>query len=156
AFVEGELLPVINGYWERAEFPQALLPAFAKVGVAGTTVRGYGAPGLTGFQTGLVTLELSRGDGSFNTINALQSGLVMGTLDRFGNEEQKQRWLPPLARLDKLGAFGLTEPQHGSDSVGLETSARRSGDGYLLSGAKRWIGMGHIADVVIIWARDEA
>ncbi|MGW2930490.1 acyl-CoA dehydrogenase family protein [Streptomyces sp. NPDC001156] len=156
SFVQDELLPVINGYWERAEFPQALLPGFAKTGVVGTAVQGYGAPGLNRFQTGLVAMELSRGDGSFNTINAVHSGLVMGTLDFFGNEEQKQRWLPSLARLDRLGAFGLTEPQHGSDSVRLETSARRSGDGYLLSGAKRWIGLGHIADVVVIWARDEA
>src|SRR5262245_53333456 len=93
SFVHDDLLPVINGYWERAEFPQALLPALAKTGVVGTTVRGYGAPGLNSLQTGLVTMELSRGDGSFNTINALQSGLVMGTLDRYGNEEQKQRWL---------------------------------------------------------------
>jgi glutaryl-CoA dehydrogenase len=119
-------------------------------------VEGYGCPGLTRLQTGLVAYELSRGDGSINTLNAVQSGLVIGTIDRLGDEEQKQRWLPRLATLDALGAFGLTEPDHGSDSVKLETSARRDGDGYVLNGAKRWIGLGHLADVVIIWARDEA
>ncbi|SHH29954.1 acyl-CoA dehydrogenase family protein [Streptomyces sp. 3214.6] len=156
SFVRSDLAPVINDYWEQAQFPHALLPAFVKTGVVGTTVRGYGAPGLNRFQAGLVAMELSRGDGSFNTVNAVQSGLVMGTIDRFGDDEQKARWLPALARMEKLGAFGLTEPLHGSDSVRLETTARRSGDGYLLSGAKRWIGMGDIADVVIIWARDES
>jgi glutaryl-CoA dehydrogenase len=117
-------------------------------------VRGYGAPGLTRLQTGLVAMELSRGDGSVNTLNAVQSGLVMGTINMFGDEEQKQRWLPDLAALRKLGAFGLTEPDHGSDSVALETFAERDGDGYRLTGAKRWIGLGHVANVVIIWARD--
>ena len=156
AFVEAEVLPCINDYWERAEFPEHLLAPFAELGIVGTATSGYGCPGLTRLQTGLVAYELSRGDGSVNTLNAVQSGLVIGTIAHLGSEEQKQRWLPGLAALDTLGAFGLTEPDHGSDALRLETSARRDGDSYLLNGAKRWIGLGHLAAVVIIWARDEA
>jgi len=154
AFVDAEVTPVINEYWEKADFPYQLLPKIAELGIVGTAVRGYGAPGLTRLQTGLVAMELSRGDGSVNTLNAVQSGLVMGTINMFGDEAQKERWLPDLAALRKLGAFALTEPEHGSDSVALETVAVRDGDEYRLSGEKRWIGLGHVADVVIVWARD--
>jgi len=154
AFVDAEVTPVINEYWEKADFPYQLLPKIAELGIVGTAVKGYGAPGLTRLQTGLVAMELSRGDGSVNTLNAVQSGLVMGTINMFGDDEQKERWLPDLAALRKLGAFALTEPDHGSDSVALETAAVPDGDGYLLTGAKRWIGLGHVADVVIVWARD--
>ncbi|MFZ8507293.1 acyl-CoA dehydrogenase family protein, partial [Staphylococcus aureus] len=100
--------------------------------------------------------ELSRGDGSVNTLNAVHSGLAMGSIALLGDDEQKQRWLPEMAALRKLGAFALTEPEHGSDSVALETTARREGDVYVIDGAKRWIGLGHVADIVIIWARDTA
>jgi glutaryl-CoA dehydrogenase len=155
-FVEAEVLPCINDYWERAEFPAHLLEPLAELGIVGTATAGYGCPGLTRLQSGLVAYELSRGDGSVNTLNALQSGLVIGTIALLGDEEQKQRWLPRLATLDALGAFALTEPDHGSDAVKLETSARRDGTAYVLNGAKRWIGLGHMADVVIVWARDEA
>jgi len=156
AFVEAEVLPCINEYWERAEFPRHILRPLAELGIVGTATNGYGCPGLTRLQTGLVAYELSRGDGSINTLNAVQSGLVIGTIAHLGDDEQKQRWLPRLAALELLGAFGLTEPEHGSDAVELETSARRDGDDFVLDGAKRWIGLGHLADVVIIWARDEA
>ena len=104
----------------------------------------------------MVTLELSRGDGSVNTFLGVQNGLAMGSINMLGSEEQKQRWLPAMAKLEKVGAFALTEPGHGSDSVGLETTARRDGDHWVLNGAKRWIGNGNIAHVVIVWARDEA
>ena len=104
----------------------------------------------------MVTLELSRGDGSVNTFLGVQNGLAMGSINMLGSQEQKQRWLPAMARLDKVGAFALTEPGHGSDSVGLETTARRDGDHWVLNGAKRWIGNGNIAHVVIVWARDVA
>ena len=102
----------------------------------------------------MVTLEMSRGDGSVNTFIGVQSGLAMGSIALLGSEEQKQRWLPAMAALDKIGAFGLTEPEHGSDSVALETSARRDGDQWVLNGAKRWIGNASIADVIVVWARD--
>lgn len=153
-FVDTSVTPIINEYWEKADFPYEILPEFASLGVVGTAIQGYGCPGLTRLQTGLVAMELSRGDGSVNTLNAVQSGLVMGSINLLGDDDQKQRWLPKLATLEHLGAFALTEPDHGSDSVALETRARREGDTYVIDGAKKWIGLGHVADVVIIWARD--
>jgi glutaryl-CoA dehydrogenase len=154
AFVDSDLLPVINDYWDRAEFPWALVPKLAGLSLAGYTIQGYGCPGLTPLELGMVTLELARGDGSITTFMSVQSGLTMGTINLLGSEEQKQRWLPAMATLDKIGAFALTEPDHGSDSVGLETSVRREGDSWVLNGAKRWIGNASIADVVVVWARD--
>jgi len=156
SFVEQDVTPIINEYWEKADFPYQLVPKFAELGIIGTAIQGYGCPGLTRLQTGLVAMELSRGDGSINTFNAVHSGLAMGSINLLGSDEQKQRWLPPMARLEKLGAFALTEPAHGSDSVALETSARLDGDHYVINGSKRWIGLGHVADLVIIWARDTA
>ncbi|HEY7815808.1 MAG TPA: acyl-CoA dehydrogenase family protein [Nakamurella sp.] len=156
AFVDTEVLPIINDYWERAEFPFELVPKLAQLGVVGGPIQGYGCPGLSRLAQGMVTLELSRGDGSVNTFLGVQTGLAMGSINLLGSAEQKQRWLPGMAKLEKIGAFALTEPAHGSDSVGLETSARRDGDHWILNGAKRWIGNGNIAHVVIVWARDEA
>jgi glutaryl-CoA dehydrogenase len=153
-FVDTELLPVINDYWDRAEFPFPLVPRIAELGIIGSTISGYECPGLSRLAAGMVTLEMSRGDGSVNTFIGVQSGLAMGSIALLGSEEQKQRWLPAMAALDKIGAFGLTEPEHGSDSVALETSARRDGDQWVLNGAKRWIGNASIADVIVIWARD--
>ncbi|MFF1386105.1 acyl-CoA dehydrogenase family protein [Arthrobacter sp. NPDC058288] len=155
SFVDKDLLPVINGYWERAEFPFEMIPKLAALGIVGTTITGYGCPGLSRLAAGIVAAEVSRGDGSVNTFLGVQSGLAMGTINMLGSEEQKQRWLPAMATLDKIGAFALTEPDHGSDSVALETSARRDGDSYIITGRKRWIGNASMADVVIIFARDE-
>jgi glutaryl-CoA dehydrogenase len=155
-FVEADLLPVINDYWDRAEFPFVLVPKIATLGIVGTTIEGYGCPGMSRLAAGMVAMEMARGDGSMNTFIGVQSGLAMGTINTLGSDEQKQRWLPGMARLEKIGAFGLTEPDHGSDSVALETSARRDGDHYILNGRKRWIGNASFADVVVLWARDEA
>ncbi len=133
AFVDTEVTPVINGYWDKAEFPFALIPKIARLAIIGTTIEGYGCPGLSRLAAGLVTREVSRGDGSVNTFIGVHSGLAMGTIHLLGSDEQKQRWLPAMARLDSVGAFALTEPKHGSDSVALETTARRDGhepDGY--------------------------
>jgi glutaryl-CoA dehydrogenase len=154
-FCEAEVLPIINDYWERAEFPFELVPKLAALGIAGGTTRGYGCPGHSPVAMGLVGMELSRGDGSVSTFFGVHSGLAMGSIAQLGSPEQKERWLPPMARLEKIGAFALTEPDHGSDSVLLETSAVRDGDAYVLNGSKRWIGNGSIADLVIVWARDE-
>ncbi|HEY0572888.1 MAG TPA: acyl-CoA dehydrogenase family protein [Pseudonocardia sp.] len=153
-FVDHEVLPVINGYWERAEFPWPLVAKLAKLGVVGDGIRGYGCPPMDPLSLGLVYMELSRGDGSLATFVGVQAGLAMQSIAQCGSEEQKQRWLPGMARLEKIGAFALTEPDHGSDSVSLETTARRDGDSYVLDGAKKWIGNGSIADVVVVWARD--
>jgi glutaryl-CoA dehydrogenase len=154
AFVDADLLPVINDYWERAEFPFELVPKIAELGIIGSTIEGYGCPGLSPLAAGIVSREMARGDGSINTFIGVQSGLAMGSIALLGDEEQKQRWLPGMAALEKIGAFALTEPDHGSDSVRLETSARRDGDHWVLDGAKRWIGNASIADVVVVWARD--
>ncbi|QHK22597.1 acyl-CoA dehydrogenase family protein [Pseudarthrobacter psychrotolerans] len=155
AFVDNEVLPIINDYWERAAFPFELIPKFADLGIVGTTIEGYGCPGLSPTAAGLIAMELGRGDGSMNTFFGVHSGLAMGSVHLLGNEEQKDRWLPQMARMERIGAFALTEPDHGSDSVGLETSARLDGDHYVLNGAKRWIGNASFADIIIIWARDE-
>jgi glutaryl-CoA dehydrogenase len=155
AFCEKEVLPGINDYWERAEFPFELVPKLAELGIVGGTIEGYGCPGMSAVSAGLVAAELARADGSVGTFNGVHSFLAMQSIALLGSEEQRERWLPEMARLEKIGAFGLTEPQHGSDAVALETSARRDGDSYVLTGAKKWIGNGSIADYVLIWARDE-
>jgi glutaryl-CoA dehydrogenase len=155
AFAEREVLPIINDYWERAEFPFELIPKLAELRVAGGTIDGYGCPGLSRLGAGLVSREISRADGSINTFFAVHSGLAMGSISLLGSEEQKRRWLGPMARLETIGAFGLTEPEHGSDSVSLETTAVRDRDEYVLNGAKRWIGNASFADVTVIWARGE-
>ena len=156
AFVDDEVLPVINRYWERAEFPRPLIEKMAGLGIVGDGIVGYGCPPMSPIASGLVHLELNRGDGSLGTFLGVQAGLAMQSIAMLGSEEQKQRWLPPMAKLQAIGAFALTEPAHGSDSVALETSARRDGDTWVIDGAKKWIGNGSIADVVVVWARDEA
>ena len=153
-FVEAEVLPVINGYWERAEFPWPLVEKMAGLSIVGDGIEGYGCPPMDPLSTGLVHMELNRADGSLGTFLGVQAGLAMQSIARCGSEEQKQRWLPPMARLEKIGAFALTEPEHGSDSIALATTARRDGDSYVIDGVKKWIGNGSIAEVVVVWARD--
>src|SRR4051794_1152622 len=155
-FVDDEVLPVINDYWERAEFPRDLVGRLGELGLVGDGIAGYGCPPMSPIATGLVHLELNRGDGSLGTFLGVQAGLAMQSIAMLGSEEQKQRWLPRMAAVDALGAFALTEPDHGSDSVGLEASARREGDTWVLDGQKKWIGNGTVADVVVVWARDSA
>jgi glutaryl-CoA dehydrogenase len=155
-FVDEDVLRVINGYWERAEFPWPLIQKLGRLGIVGDGIEGYGCPPMSPIASGLVHMELSRGDGSLGTFLGVQAGLAMHSIAMLGSEEQKQRWLPGMAALDKLGAFALTEPTHGSDSVALETSARRDGDEWVINGHKKWIGNGTLADVVVVWARDVA
>jgi glutaryl-CoA dehydrogenase len=154
AFVHDEVLTVINGYWERAQFPWPLIRKLGEAGLVGDGIEGYGCPDMDPLAAGLVTMELHRGDGSLGTFLGVQAGLAMRSIAMLGSEEQKQRWLPAMARLDAVGAFALTEPDHGSDSVALETTARGDGDSYLINGTKKWIGNGTIADVIVVWARD--
>ena len=156
AFGQATIEPIINDYWERAEFPREVIPGLAKLGIIGTFIQGYDCPGFTRQAAGLVAREMGRIDGSVNTFLGVHSNLCMGSIYMLGNEEQRQRWLPAMARLEKTGAFALTEPDHGSDSVSLETSARREGGTWVLNGHKRWIGNGHEADVIVLYARDEA
>ena len=122
--------------------------------MVGEEIEGYGCPAMSPLACGLVTMELHRGDGSLGVILGVHSGLAMRSIALCGSEEQKQRWLPGMARMDLLGAFALTEPDHGSDSVALETTAEPDGDRWLLTGRKRWIGLGSLADLVVVWARD--
>jgi glutaryl-CoA dehydrogenase len=143
-------------YWERAEFPWPLVDQMSKLGIVGDGIDGYGCPPMSPIATGLVHMELNRGDGSLGTFLGVQAGLAMRSIALLGSEEQKQRWLPAMANLEKIGAFALTEPLHGSDSVALESSAHRDGDTWIINGRKKWIGNGTIADVVVVWARDDA
>src|SRR5579863_1852740 len=134
AFCDTEVTPIINDYWERAEFPFELIPKLAALNIAGGSIKGYGCPGMSNVAGGLIALELARGDASVCTFFGVHSGLAMSSLAMCGSEEQKQRWLPAMARMEKIGAFALTEPDHGSDSVSLETRARRNGDHWVLDG----------------------
>src|SRR6476660_7867070 len=154
-FGEEAVLPVVNPYWERGEFPFDLVPKIAALNIVGdNNMRDYGCRPMSTVGAGLISMELSRVDGSFATFFCVHVGLGMQSINILGSEEQKRRWLPPMARMEKIGAFALTEPDHGSDSVALETTARRDGDSYVINGSKRWIGNGSIADVVVVWARD--
>ncbi|HEY5822183.1 MAG TPA: acyl-CoA dehydrogenase family protein [Propionibacteriaceae bacterium] len=155
AFCDDELIPVAGDYWERAEFPRELLKSYAGLGIAGGSETGYGCAGLSPVADGMIVAEMARGDGSFSTLHGVHSGLAMGTISLLGSDEQKQRWLPAMASVDRLGAFALTEPNHGSDVVALATRAERDGEGWVLHGEKRWIGNGTVADVVVVWARDD-
>jgi glutaryl-CoA dehydrogenase len=155
AFCDEKVIPIINDYWERAEVPFELIPQIAALEVAGGSIKGYGCPGMSTIAAGLVLQELSRADASLCVVFGATSSLAMTSIAMLGSEEQKQRWLPPMARLEKQGAFGLTEPEHGSDAVALETRAHRDGNAYVINGAKRWIGGASYADVTIIWARDD-
>jgi glutaryl-CoA dehydrogenase len=155
-FMDTEVQPVINEYWMKAQFPRQLIPGLAKLGIAGTQLSGYGCPGKSALLDGMIAMELSRGDPSVSTFMGVHGGLAMGSVRICGSEEQKERWLPAMARMELIGAFGLTEPDSGSDVArGLRTTARRDGDSWVLNGQKKWIGNGSFADLVIIWAQDE-
>jgi glutaryl-CoA dehydrogenase len=157
AFMESEVTPIINHYWTREEFPFQLIPGLAALGIVGTSYHGYGCPGKTSLLDGVLMMELAAGDSSIATFRGVHSGLAMGSIYLCGSEEQKQKWLPPMARLEKIGAFGLTEPEVGSGtSGGLTTTARREGDSWILNGQKKWIGNATFSDVTVIWARDLA
>jgi glutaryl-CoA dehydrogenase len=157
AFLESEVTPIINHYWTREEFPHQLIPGLAALGIVGTSYHGYGCPGKSSLLDGILMMELAAGDSSIATFRGVHSGLAMGSIYLCGSEEQKQQWLPPMARLEKIGAFGLTEPEVGSGaSGGLTTTARREGDSWVLNGQKKWIGNATFADVTVIWARDLA
>ncbi|HEV7212200.1 MAG TPA: acyl-CoA dehydrogenase family protein [Blastococcus sp.] len=155
AFMDEQVTPVINDYWTRGRFPRELIPGLAELGIAGTPYRGYGCPGRSSLADGMIAMELSKGDPSISTFMGVHGGLAMGSIYLCGSEEQKQRWLPPMARMELIGAFGLTEPEAGSDIArGIETTARRDGDSWVLDGQKKWIGNASFADFTIIWAKD--
>jgi glutaryl-CoA dehydrogenase len=155
AFMEAEVAPIINHYWTREEFPHYILPGLAALKAVGLPYHGYGCPGKSTVLDGLLMMELARVDCSIATFMGVHSGLAMGSIYLCGSEEQKRRWLPAMARLETIGAFGLTEPEVGSGaSRGLTTSARREGETWVLNGQKKWIGNATFSDVTVIWAYD--
>ncbi len=157
AFMREQVQPVINDHWSRATFPLELIAPFAALGTSGLAYSGNGCGGRSPLLDGMVAMELARVDPSFATFNGVHGGLAMGSIHLCGSDEQKQRWLPQMATMALIGAFGLTEPDVGSGvSGGLATSARREGDTWVLDGRKTWIGNATFSDLTIIWARDVA
>jgi glutaryl-CoA dehydrogenase len=158
-FMTDRVEPVINDHWTRATFPHELVPGLAQLGIAGLQFAGPGCPDRGNLLDGMVSLELARVDPSIQTFMGVHGGLAMGSIALCGSAEQQQRWLPAMARMELLGAFGLTEPDQGSGIAGgLATTARREGTGddavWVLDGEKKWIGNASFADLVVIWARD--
>ena len=157
AFMEAKVAPVITKYWVDDAFPFELLPGVKELGIGGLGMQGYGCAGGSVALLGFVLMEIARIDPSFATFFGVHDGLAMGSIYIDGSEEQKQKWLPQMARFEKIGCFGLTEPLVGSGaSGGLLTTAKREGDTWILNGEKRWIGNAPWCDVSIIWARDIA
>ena len=157
AFMETKVAPIINKYWIEDAFPFELLPAIKELNIGGVGMQGYGCRGGSALLFGLIAMEMSRVDSSIATFFGVHNGLAMGSIYAAGSEEQKQKWLPPMARFEKIGCFGLTEPLVGSGaSGGLTTTAKREGDTWVLNGQKKWIGNSPWCDVSIIWARDVA
>lgn len=154
-FMEKEVKPIVNHYWLRDEFPFELIPKFQKLNLTGVTYQGYGCPGLPFLMEGVLAMEMARVDASIATFFGVQSGLSMGSIYLCGSEAQKEKWLPPMQKLEKIGAFGLTEPEVGSGAAGgLTTTCKKTENGWLLNGQKKWIGNATFADVIIIWAKD--
>ncbi len=156
-FMETKVAPIITKYWVEDAFPFELLPGIQELNIGGVGLQGYGCRGGSGLLAGLVAMEIARFDTSIATFFGVHSGLAMSSIYFGGSEEQKQKWLPPMARWEKIGCFGLTEPLVGSGaSGGLTTTAKRDGDAWIINGQKRWIGNAPWCDIAIIWARDLA
>jgi glutaryl-CoA dehydrogenase len=155
SFVEERIRPNIKDWWERAHFPRELVPEMGALGVLGMHLKGYGCAGKSAVAYGLACMELEAGDSGLRTFVSVQGSLAMSAIHKFGSEEQKERWLPPMARGEAIGCFGLTEPTAGSDPASMKTFARRDGSDWVLNGEKRWIGMGTIADIAVVWARTD-
>ena len=155
-FVEKEFLPcVVEHVRQDGSFPLNLVPKMAELGLFGANLQGYGCAGMNAVAYGLLMQELERGDSGLRSFASVQGGLVMYPIHSFGSDEQKQRWLPAMARGERIGCFGLTEPDFGSDPAGMLTKAERRGDTWILNGTKRWITNGSIADLALIWAQTD-
>lgn len=156
SFVTSEFLPLVQEHIRRdGSFPMELVPRLAELGVFGANMQGYGCAGLGEVAYGLVMQELERGDSGLRSFASVQSALCMFPIHAYGSEEQKERWLPGMARGELIGCFGLTEPDFGSYAQGMRTRGERSGGGWRLNGTKRWITNGSLADLSVIWARCE-
>ncbi|MCL5044558.1 MAG: acyl-CoA dehydrogenase family protein [Deltaproteobacteria bacterium] len=155
AFVEREVAPVIERHFAEGTFAMELVPRMGELGLFGANLTGYGCAGMSNVAYGLMMQELEAGDSGLRSFASVQSSLAMYAIYAFGSEEQKRRFLPEMAQGRLIGCFGLTEPDHGSDPAGMETRARRDGDGWVVNGVKRWITNGTVADVAVLWARTD-
>ena len=154
-FVDDRFLPIVADHYERGSFPMEMVPELARLGVFGMHLQGYGAAGMSNVMYGLACQELERGDSGLRSFVSVQGSLCMFPIHRYGSEEQKQRWLPFMARGEVIGCFGLTEPEFGSNPAGMATRARRDGGDWVINGTKRWITNGNVAHLAIVWARTE-
>lgn len=154
-FVDEKFMPLIDDHFEKATFPMEIIPEVGKLGLFGMKLHGYGCAGTNNVQYGLACQELERGDSGLRSLMSVQSSLVMYPIHSFGSEEQKEYWLPRMAAGEKIGCFGLTEPDHGSDPAGMKTQAKKDGKGWVINGSKLWITNGDIADVAVVWARTD-
>ena len=155
-FVAEKYLPIVSNHFEQHTFPEELIPEIAALGVLGASIHGYGCAGVNAVTYGLLLQELEYGDSGLRSFVSVQGSLSMYAIYRFGSEEQKQHWLPRMARGEAIGCFGLTEPDSGSDPGSMRTMARQDGDSYVLNGAKMWITNAPISQVAVIWAKLEA
>jgi glutaryl-CoA dehydrogenase len=151
-FVDDKVLPIIRDAFEKHYFPRDLIPQVAELGLLGSSIDGYDCAGLNSICYGLICQELERGDSGLRSFVSVQSSLVMYPISAYGSEEQKQRWLPAMARGEAIGCFGLTEPHGGSDPANMKTHAKKDGKDWILNGAKMWITNGTIADAAVVWA----
>ena len=154
-FVDAQVLPIIGECFEHERFPHELVGAVAELGLLGSSIQGYGCAGLNAVSYGLICQELERGDSGLRSFVSVQSSLCMYPIYAFGSEEQKQQWLPRMAKGEVIACFGLTEPHGGSDPANMKTHARRQGTDWVLNGAKMWITNGSIADLAVVWARTD-
>lgn len=154
-FVRERVLPVIGEHFEAGTFPRELVPEIASLGLLGMHLQGYECAGMSAVSYGIACQELEAGDSGIRSFVSVQGSLAMFPIWAFGSEEQKQRWLPGMARGEVIGCFGLTEPDHGSDPSGMRTNARKDGDSYILNGSKMWITNGGIADIAVVWAKTD-
>jgi glutaryl-CoA dehydrogenase len=154
-FVDEKIKPNIRDWWEKAIFPKEIVPEMGALGLLGMHLSGYGCAGKSAVSYGLACMELEAGDSGLRTFVSVQGSLAMSAIHKFGSEEQKQEWLPRMAKGEAIGCFGLTEPEAGSDPASMKTFAHKESSDWVLSGRKRWIGMGTIADVAVVWAQTD-
>ena len=154
-FVDEQVLPVIRDAFENHYFPKELIPKVAELGLLGSSIDGYDCAGLNSVCYGLICQELERGDSGLRSFVSVQSSLVMYPIHAYGSDEQKERWLPAMAKGEAIGCFGLTEPQGGSDPANMKTRAKRDGKDWILNGSKMWITNGNLADAAVVWARTD-
>jgi glutaryl-CoA dehydrogenase len=155
AFVRDRIRPSIREWYENAVFPAGIVTEMGSLGLLGTHLSGYGCAGRSAVEYGLAALELEAGDSGLRTFVSVQGSLAMSAIHKFGTDAQKERWLPGMAAGELIGCFGLTEPESGSDPASMTTTARRDGGGWVINGAKRWIGLASIAQIAVIWARTD-